>query len=137
MSDPKESIVSAEDLGEVLAMELEDAQCVLLFGSALTAYSGPESDVDVAVMYPHPLGLRERVALAARLETLLGRTVDLLDLREADPVVRYQVLAAAHPVVVRDRAAYVRLVERTLAEYFDLKLGRRPVEQALRNGAAR
>lgn len=118
-------------------MELEGAQCVFLYGSALTAYFGPESDVDVAVMYPHPLDLTERVALAARLETALERVVDLLDLRRADPVVRYQVLAAAHPVVVRDRAAYVRLVEQTLGEYFDLKLDRRPVEQALRNGAAR
>ena len=66
----------------------------------------------------------------------LGRDVDLVDLRGADAILAFQVLSLGRPIVMRDRKAYDAFVARTLSEYADLKLDRRPVEAALRREVA-
>jgi predicted nucleotidyltransferase len=136
MNRPLVDPVPAGEIGPVLASELAEAQCVFLFGSAETPAFSRESDVDVAVLFPSPLALAGRLALKASLETVLGREVDLVDLRGADPILAFQVLRLGRPIMVRDRKAYDAFVMRTLSEYADLKLDRRPAERALRREAA-
>jgi predicted nucleotidyltransferase len=128
--------VPAGGIGAVLARELAGVQCAFLFGSSETRSFAEESDIDVAVLLPSPLDLPARLALKASLETALGRDVDLVDLREADAILAFQVLKFGRPIVMRDRKAYEAFVARTLSEYADLKLDRRPVEAALRREAA-
>ncbi len=136
MNGPFVDPVPAGGIGTVLARELAEAQCAFLFGSAETPAFSRESDVDVAVLFSSPLGLAVRSALKASLETALGRDVDLVDLRGADPILAFQVLRHGRPIIVRDRKAYAEFVMRTLSEYADLKLDRRPAERALRREAA-
>jgi predicted nucleotidyltransferase len=123
--------VPAGEIGAILARELAGAQCAFLFGSSETRSFAEESDVDVAVLLPGTLDLSARLALKGSLETMLGRSVDLVDLRGADPILAFQVLRFGRPVVMRDRKAYEAFVARTLSDYADLKLDRRPVEVAL------
>ena len=128
--------VPAGEIGAILARELAGAQCAFLFGSSETRSFAEESDVDVAVLLPSTLDLSARVALKGSLETMLGRDVDLVDLRGADPILAFQVLRLGRPIVMRDPKAYEAFVMRTLSEYADLKLDRRPVERALRREGA-
>lgn len=58
------------------------ASRVVLFGSLLTGELEPRSDVDLAVEGIAPAAIF-RAAVTA--ESILGRTVDLVDLREAPP----------------------------------------------------
>lgn len=136
MNEPPLDPVPASEIGAVLARELARVQCAFLFGSSETRSFSEESDVDVAVLLPTPLDLSERLALTASLEMALGRDVDLVDLRGADAILAFQVLSLGRPIVMRDRKAYDAFVARTLSEYADLKLDRRPVEAALRREAA-
>jgi predicted nucleotidyltransferase len=136
MNEPPLDPVPASEIGAVLARELVGVQCAFLFGSSETRSFSEESDVDVAVLLPTPLDLSERLALRASLEMTLGRDVDLVDLRGADAILAFQVLSLGRPIVMRDRKAYDAFVARTLSEYADLKLDRRPVEAALRREVA-
>jgi len=71
---------------------LPQALAVYAFGSQLAGTAQAGSDLDLAVLvagYADPVALWE---LAGRLEDLVGRSVDLLDLRSASTVMQYQVL---------------------------------------------
>ena len=116
-----------EGIGSVTA----EAQLVYVFGSSGTAYERPDSDVDVAVLFPQPLSFEERVDLVTRLGDATGRTVDLVDLASADPIIRRQVIATGTVVHVGDQAARSRFEMKTLSEYADLKIDRRDAERRL------
>lgn len=114
-----------------LVPELEDALFAFVFGSFGSARFGPESDLDLAVRFPRPLSFDDRLDLAARLSAVAGRTVDLVDLASADPIIAMQVLRAGRPLLVRDRLAFETFRMTTPSRYFDWKITRRPVEEAL------
>ncbi len=58
-----------------------------LFGSTARGEAGPESDVDLLVDVDGSIGL-EFVTLADRLESALGRKVDLVSRRALKPALR-------------------------------------------------
>ncbi len=100
-------------------------------GSAAAGRLGPESDVDVALWADHALSLDERLRISESLERRLHRTVDLLDLRRGDPIVRMQVLEKGVPVLVEDERALADFRMYTPSLYFDTKIQRRPVEEGM------
>lgn len=128
---------SEAEIPAALAGELGGVQFALLFGSFGTPYFSGQSDVDVAVQFPQPLSLSARVKLVAALEAAIARNVDLVDLRATDPILALQVLSSGRPLVTNDTRAYHQFAVRTLSEYMDLKLDRRPVEEALVQGGVR
>jgi predicted nucleotidyltransferase len=65
---------------------------IYLFGSHAAGTARRDSDIDLAVLAPAPLGDEERWHLAQTLAVALGRDVDLVDLRRASAVMRVQVL---------------------------------------------
>lgn len=117
-----------------VANEASDAQLVYLFGSVGSRYERPDSDLDVAVLYPRPLTLDQRSDLTSRLERATERTVDLLDLASADPVIRRQVLNTGTLIRIGDAAARHTFEMKTLSEYLDLKIDRRAAEERLISG---
>lgn len=64
----------------------------LLFGSFADGSAGPESDVDVAVMFDRALDLERKMRLIEELAERTGRAVDLVDLRRVGEPLRGQVL---------------------------------------------
>lgn len=63
------------------------------FGSSVGGVQGPESDIDLAVLSEAPLDAVRRFDLQERVALALRRTVDLVDLRSASPVMAIQVIA--------------------------------------------
>lgn len=57
-----------------------------VFGSVAEGTARPDSDVDIAVLADAPFGSGQRRALIDMLAQTVGRPVDLVDLREAGPV---------------------------------------------------
>ncbi|RKZ65095.1 MAG: hypothetical protein DRQ48_11945, partial [Gammaproteobacteria bacterium] len=111
-------------LGEVLF--------ALLYGSLVSGVARADSDVDLAVMYPSPLGTDRLIRLVGEVSAVFGRPVDLVDLRQAGPIIKMQILQNGHPVIINDRSAFERFRMYTPSEYFDFKLCRRPVEENLK-----
>lgn len=67
---------------------------VILFGSQASGRAHSQSDVDVAVVADRPLTLDDRSALAALLAERFGfaeDTIDLVEFRDAPPLVQFQI----------------------------------------------
>ncbi len=117
-----------DEILERLRHELAGARFAYAFGSVVNGSLSSESDVDVAVDFGAPLTFDARLELAAALATAVGRKVDIVDLRAADPVIKMQVLRYGRPFLTNDLSARYAFAMNTLSEYIDLKLDRAPVE---------
>jgi predicted nucleotidyltransferase len=120
-----------------VAAALKGVEFALVFGSYGTPAFGPESDLDVAVQFPKALSGEEFISLSGRLDEVAGRRVDVVDLRAADPVIAMQVLRNGKPFLVADRRALTDFQMYTPSRYFDWKVCRRPVEEAMRASVRR
>lgn len=101
-----------------------------LFGSLAAAGEG--QDVDLALLAPgaaHPLWTE----LADRLGT---ERLDLVDLRDASPVLRFEVLRTGRLLYAADEAALERFVSETLHLYHDTAALRRRQREWLRRRIA-
>lgn len=90
MSEPL--LVQGQAIVAHLRSALPDTMAVYAFGSQVQGTAQADSDVDLAVLLPgyaDPLRLWDT---ANELADLLGRDVDLLDLRAASTVMQHQVL---------------------------------------------
>jgi len=117
-----------------LAEILHGVQFAILYGSAVTGAMREESDIDLAVMYPSILGAEDVLRLLGELSAVFHRYVDLLDLRRAGPIIKMQVLRHGRPVIINDDKAFKHFSMYTPSEYFDFKLQRRPIEEAIKAG---
>jgi predicted nucleotidyltransferase len=121
-------------LREALAREA-DVAYALAFGSAARGTARPDSDVDVALGLrpgaPRDVGSLGR--LAARLESAVGRPVDLVLLDEAPPGLAYRAFRDGRVLLERDRAALVARKARAVLDYLDFK----PVEDLCAAGVLR
>jgi predicted nucleotidyltransferase len=113
----------ALEIAQMFAARNEDAAAVYLFGSLARGEGGPDSDVDVAVLYGRPVnadlaGLK--LGLAGDLEARLGRRVDLVVLDSQPPDLVHRVLRDGLIVVENNRSARIRFEVNARNEYFDI-----------------
>ena len=97
--------------------------CVYLFGSYGRGTPRPDSDVDIAVLYcddgvDKPLRALE---LASDLDRLLGKEVDVVDLRTAPVDLVHRVLRDGVLILDREPQARVRFEVDARNRYFDLQ----------------
>jgi len=105
-----------------------------LFGSLARGNTGPLSDVDVAVKFSDQVRDRfgERLSIHDALCRHLGTDrIDLVDLDEASPVLRFNVVRDG--IVLKDTDQLrVPFEVKAMAEYFDTEHLRLPHDAALR-----
>jgi hypothetical protein len=120
-----------EKLRKILESESRVAYAVL-YGSAARSQDRPESDVDVALgLYRDArLSTRDLGDIASRLESAVGRSIDLVLLDEAPPALAYRIFRDGQLLVVRDRSALVDRKVRAILEYLDFQ----PIEELCANG---
>jgi predicted nucleotidyltransferase len=99
------------------------AVAAYLFGSVARGDAGPESDIDVGILFaanpPATLGAPQ-FAIETALERLLGRPVQVVALNRASADLVHRVLRDGRLVLDRDRADRLRFEVRSRNEYFDL-----------------
>lgn len=120
-------IVTRAELAARLVPLLEalpdEVLSVSLFGSYASDSAGPHSDVDLAFWRrtkSEPVASQQPYALAAALESSLGREVDLVELNHATPDLLHEVLRDGIVLLDRDPDARVRLEVAARAHYFDM-----------------
>jgi len=79
-----------------------DVVGIYLFGSAFQRGMRPDSDVDLALLGEQPYDSMELRKETLLLEAIFGRAVDLIDLIEADPVLRAEAMLKGRLVFCRD-----------------------------------
>ena len=86
-----------------------DAQSIYLFGSYGTERQWPNSDADIALLLPADeakrAGSLSMSGLRASLERLLGKDVDLINLRQAPTVFQKEIILAERRVFCADQYA--------------------------------
>lgn len=111
---------------------------IVLFGSEAGGYSGPHSDIDLAVKIGHDPTLAEMGLLHSELEGCASRRLDLVVLDQWDPIIAWEALSRGRlvyycgPECLRE---YYLDLARALDEVADLEplieLFRRETRRAL------
>ena len=97
----------------------EDVRLGYVFGSVASGRARPASDVDVAVLLlgkPAP-GTLDR--LAEDLQDAAGRSVDLVDLATAPPLLAHQIVSRGRCLVCRDHGERSAFEKRAIIRYLD------------------
>lgn len=122
---------TTDEVVDCLRDMLPEVRFAYVFGSAVRGDQRPDSDLDLAVEAGRRLEATERFRLAGELERIVGRPVDVLDLTEANAVIRMQVLQHGSVLLNDDRTALAEFEMYTPAIYEDWKHLSRPFEEAL------
>jgi predicted nucleotidyltransferase len=115
MSHAKSNLIQSE-----IARSLDflagdpDLVFVMVFGSAAIGNLRPDSDLDVAVYPKRKLTSHQRQRLADQIACATGRTVDLVDLTEADGALLRQILGKGKILFSKEPGIPGRLSERLL-----------------------
>ncbi|MGQ9557658.1 MAG: type VII toxin-antitoxin system MntA family adenylyltransferase antitoxin [Desulfurispora sp.] len=99
---------------------------VYLFGSAARGEWRAKSDVDLAVLFDSRAGGKlarfdRLLTMALELESLLGRRVDLVDMREIPSVLQHQVLKCGRCIVENNPQSRVQFEVAARRHYFDMQ----------------
>ncbi len=105
---------------------------VYRFGSAGTPFERPGSDLDIAFLAEKPLPNVRRWELAQELSILLGRDVDLVDLRKSSTVMRLQVVAHGERLYCAQVLEVERFEDLALVSYARLNEERRGILDDIR-----
>ncbi len=118
-----------EESRELLISE-PGVKLALIFGSYASGKFQPGSDVDIAVFFDRPLDVGRRMALAGRLESKLGRAVDLVDIHAISGTILRQILFKGRVLVKKDPMAMAALIGRMIYNQSDvMPLVRRTLEE--------
>jgi predicted nucleotidyltransferase len=107
-------------VAECLTRVLEntpDVRLAVLFGSAARQTDGPDSDIDVGVLFAGPADAGSRLAVA--LERAVGRPIDLIWLDWAPPLLRFEIARDGIVLVDPDRHAWATFRARAMLDWWD------------------
>lgn len=92
-----------------LLADLPDTQAVYLYGSVASGTATAASDLDLGVLLPHRTALRVGLlslsSTRLRVASLVGREVDLVNLRRVPIVLQKEVVAGGCRIHTADRRA--------------------------------
>lgn len=104
-----------------LCEEVEGLAAVYLFGSSITSHYSDESDVDIAFLSQEEnFKPTKRWSLIGDLSILLGRDVDLVDLRQANTVHQVQIVSNGELIFSADTFNKDRFENRIFQLYLTL-----------------
>jgi len=115
------------------------AQAIYLFGTYGTADEWPDSDVDIAVLLP-PGEAKQTGHMAvsnarATIERLLGKDVDLINLRQVSTVFQKEIIMAERRILCADAYAADEFEMLVISRYQKLNEERAEVlAEGLRSG---
>jgi predicted nucleotidyltransferase len=110
-----------------------DIQALWLFGSAVSNRMHAASDRDIAALFPYSNipTQEQRMAMQAELESLFQCDVDFIILNTASPILIRQMLKWGKLLFCRDRKAKDLFIIQSFSLYDDLKMVRKPIEEAI------
>ena len=97
-----------------------DVRLCIIFGSAVSGKTSPESDLDVAVAADQPLRADRRLELTEAFSAAANREVDLVDLMAVSGPILRHALSKGAVVTNRDKDLYARLISRMLFNQADM-----------------
>lgn len=107
-----------------------------LFGSAVTRGPDQARDIDVAFAFARPLSLFDLGALAVKIESRVGKEIDVVDLDSASTLLRWEVARTGRLAWSRRPEDWPSFQSRVTFEYADLEPFFRYQSEGLRRALA-
>lgn len=107
--------------------ELPNVQGIYLFGSYATSQQQLSSDLDIAILMPHPINNLQRWQLAQHLASMLHKEVDLVDLQCASTVMQFQIVRNGKRLFSADFAFCEHFEDKVFQLYLTLNDDRKPI----------
>ena len=126
-------------LVKVICSAFPETQAIYRFGSWGTVDERAESDLDIAVLLPwqqaNQMDLWSWAALNGEIAaTAHHDKVDLINLREVDVLLQFEVLRTGEIIFSRDTDAQLDFEVLTISKYQELHAWRKEFEQAAHSG---
>ena len=101
MRSPMKALTKKQE--KIIIDFLSDKEMVYLFGSAYRGELRADSDIDIAFYTNEKQDIFSNFENANKLADLLGRNVDLIDLKQASTVFAFQVLTTSKCLFVKEK----------------------------------
>lgn len=105
---------------------------VYLFGSGARDALKKESDLDIALLPSSPTDRLKRWECAETIARAYNRDVDLVDLSEADTVMRFEIISGASRIFCTDTAAAEQFEDKVYYEMIELNELRLPIRETVK-----
>ena len=118
---------------EILKEKLS-SEAVILFGSYARGDQRPESDVDIAFKSNRAVSKREIFDITQKLEEILKKDVDLVNLDAISDSFRYEILMNGETLYCKDSFQFDLYKLDMFREYLELNESRKSIIERVKNG---
>lgn len=122
-----------EKIKEILLQNI-DCEAIVLFGSFARNTQNEESDIDIAFKSKQKITKKEIFDIKQKLEELINRDIDLINLDEIGEDFRYEILMNGITLCCKDEVKFELYKLDMYAEYFDFNISRQPIIDKIKNG---
>lgn len=120
---------------DLIKVRVDDPIAIYLFGSRAADSVHESSDFDVAVLPKEPIPAQDRWDIQQELAIALRSDVDLVDLRSATTVMRFQIVTTGELLYSLDKTEVATFEMVTMSMYTRFNFERREIlEQIERDG---
>ena len=124
----KSSSLTSHDKKQILKiLDALSPSFVYLFGSASQNQLRPQSDIDLAFYHPQKIDPFIQLEIREQLASYLHRDVDLIELSQANDVIRAQVIGRGQVLEAQDQNTLHAMQIQWLKQYVMLNRERKPI----------
>lgn len=111
-----------------------ECEAILLFGSYARNTQNAESDIDLAIKFKKEIQPKELFEIKRKLEDILEKDVDLIDLENTQDGIRYEVLMNGITIYVKDELKFELYKLDMYREYLELNESRKTIIDNIKKG---
>lgn len=114
---------------DILCRSVPNVIAIVLFGSYGNVYETEQSDLDLAILSQSKLDVVALWDLSQNIATELNKDVDLIDLRSASTVFRFQVLSTGKLIYCSNQREFAFFENTAYAMYLNFQETRKDILQ--------
>lgn len=111
-----------------------ECEAILLFGSYARNTQNSESDIDLAIKLKKEIQPKELFAIKRKLEDILEKDIDLIDLDNTQDGIRYEILINGIIIYVKDEFKFELYKLDMYREYLELNESRKEIIDNIKKG---
>ena len=105
---------------KTIIAEVPDVQAIYRYGSAGSKYERHDSDIDIAILANAIVPFQKMTELAATLQDVTERDIDINDLQKLPVTLRVQIVLQGERIFCEDQVAAETYDTHTLSDYVRL-----------------
>ena len=111
-----------------------ECEAILLFGSYARNTQNAESNIDLAIKLKKEIQPKELFEIKRKLEDILEKDVDLIDLENTQDGIRYEILINGITIYVKDELKFELYKLDMYREYLELNESRKYIQNIIKKG---